>query len=121
MAATGLNPAIMGLGPVSAIRACLRKAGLQLEDIDLFEINEAFAAQSLGCLKELGMDMGTELYKRVNVNGGAVAHGHALGNSGTRIVTTLIHELKRRNGQYGIATLCIGGGQGLGVLVENCK
>jgi acetyl-CoA C-acetyltransferase len=121
MAATGLDPAVMGLGPVSAIRTCLRKAGLKLEDIDLFELNEAFAAQSLGCLKELGMDMGTELYKRVNVNGGAVAHGHALGNSGTRIVTTLIHELKRRNGQYGIATLCIGGGQGLGVLVENCK
>jgi acetyl-CoA C-acetyltransferase len=121
MSATGLDPATMGLGPVSAIRNCLRKANLKLEDIDLFELNEAFAAQSLGCLKELGMDMGTELYKRVNVNGGAIAHGHALGNSGTRIVTTLIHELKRRNGQYGIATLCIGGGQGLGILVENCK
>ena len=90
-----------------------------MEDIDLFEINEAFAAQSLGCLIELGMEPGSRLYERVNVNGGAVAHGHALGNSGTRILTTLIHELRRRNGRFGIATLCIGGGQGIGLLIEN--
>ncbi|MPM56713.1 Acetyl-CoA acetyltransferase [bioreactor metagenome] len=88
--------------------------------MDLLELNEAFAAQSLGCLKELGMDMGTELYRRVNVNGGAIAHGHALSNSGTRILTTLIYELKRRKANYGLATLCIGGGQGMAVIVENC-
>jgi acetyl-CoA C-acetyltransferase len=117
----GVDPSIMGMGPVPAIRKALDKAGLKLEDIDLFEINEAFAAQSLGVLKELGMDMGTELYKRVNVNGGAIAHGHALANSGTRILTTLIYELKRRNGKYGIASLCIGGGQGMALVVENCK
>ena len=82
-------------------------------------LNEAFAAQSLGCLKELGMGMGTPMYERVNVNGGAVALGHALGNSGTRILTTLIYEMKRRQARYGIATLCIGGGQGMACLVEN--
>ena len=115
----GVNPSMMGLGPVPAIRQLLKKSGLTLEDIDLFEINEAFAAQSLGCLIELGMEPGSRLYERVNVNGGAVAHGHALGNSGTRILTTLIHELRRRNGRFGIATLCIGGGQGIGLLIEN--
>ena len=94
--AAGVDPRVMGLGPVPATNKALAKAGLKLEDIDLFEFNEAFAAQSLGVLKELGMDMGTELYKRVNVNGGAIAHGHALGNSGTRLLTTLIYEMKRR-------------------------
>ena len=117
--AVALDPAVMGLGPVYAIRKLLKKSHLQLDDIDLFEINEAFAAQSLGCLKELGMMPGTALHKRINVNGGAIAHGHALANSGTRILTTLIYELKRRNGKYGIATLCIGGGQGMAVLIKN--
>ncbi len=117
----GVDPRYMGLGPVPAIRKLLKKTGLELADIDLFELNEAFAAQSLGCLKELGMDMGTELYSRVNVNGGAIAHGHALANSGTRILTTMIYELKRRNGRYGLASLCIGGGQGMAILVENCR
>lgn len=117
----GVDPRYMGLGPVPAIRKLLKKIGLELADIDLFELNEAFAAQSLGCLKELGMDMGTELYSRVNVNGGAIAHGHALANSGTRILTTMIYELKRRNGRYGLASLCIGGGQGMAILVENCR
>ena len=98
----------------------LAKAGLKVEDIDLWELNEAFAAQSLGCLKELGLEPGTPGYEKVNVNGGAIAHGHALGNSGTRILVTLIHEMKRRGVRYGMATLCIGGGQGLAVLVENC-
>jgi acetyl-CoA C-acetyltransferase len=121
MAAAGVDPRVMGLGPVPATRKALAKAGLKLEDIDLFELNEAFAAQSLGVLKELGMDMDTELYKRVNVNGGAIAHGHALGNSGTRLMTTLIYEMKRRNAKYGLDSLCIGGGQGLTVIVENCK
>ncbi len=117
----GVDPRYMGLGPVPAIRKLLKKTGLELADIDLFELNEAFAAQSLGCLKELGMDMGTELYSRVNVNGGAIAPGHALANSGTRILTTMIYELKRRNGRYGLASLCIGGGQGMAILVENCR
>ncbi len=117
----GVDPSVMGLGPVPAIQKALKKAGLTLEDIDLFEINEAFAAQSLGVLKELGMDVGSRLYERVNVNGGAIAHGHALANSGTRILTTLIYELKRRGGRYGVASLCIGGGQGMALVVENCQ
>lgn len=115
----GVDPRYMGLGPVPAVQKLLKKTGLHLSDIDLFELNEAFAAQSLGCLKELGMDMGSELYQRVNVNGGAIAHGHALANSGTRLLTTLIYEMKRRNSRYGVATLCIGGGQGMAILVEN--
>ncbi|WP_186566905.1 thiolase family protein [Lawsonibacter celer] len=119
MSSAGCDPALMGLGPVYAIEKVLKKTGMKLEDIDLFELNEAFAAQSLGCLKELGMGMGTPMYERVNVNGGAVALGHALGNSGTRILTTLIYEMKRRQARYGIATLCIGGGQGMACLVEN--
>lgn len=120
-ATVGVDPSIMGIGPVPAIRKVLQKANLKLEDIGLIELNEAFAAQSLACLKELDMDMGTEMYKRVNVNGGAIAHGHALGNSGTRILTTLIYEMKRRNERYGIASLCIGGGQGIAMLVENIQ
>lgn len=118
-AVTALDPRVMGLGPVTAIQAVLRQADLKLADIDLFEINEAFAAQALGVLKELDLLPGTALYSRVNVNGGAVALGHALGSSGTRILTTLIYELKRRGGRYGIASLCIGGGQGIAMLVEN--
>lgn len=117
----GCDPRIMGIGPVGAIKKALKKANLKLEDIDLFELNEAFAAQSLGCLTELGMLPGTEMYERVNVNGGAIAHGHALGNSGTRILTTLIYEMKRRNVRYGLATLCIGGGQGMALIVENVE
>jgi acetyl-CoA C-acetyltransferase len=117
----GVDPAIMGIGPVPAIKKALKKAGLTLEDIDLFEINEAFAAQSLAVLKELGMNMGSRPYERVNVNGGAIAHGHALANSGTRLLTTLIYELKRRNARYGVVSLCIGGGQGMAMVVENCR
>ncbi len=118
-ATSGVDPALMGLGPVSAIQILLKKAKLTLNDIDLFELNEAFAAQSLGCLLELGMEPGTALYERVNVNGGAIAHGHALGNSGTRILTTLLYELRRRQKRFGIAALCCGGGQGVAILVEN--
>lgn len=118
--AAGVDPSVMGLGPVPVVRDLLTKTGLTLNDIDLFELNEAFAAQSLGCLIELGMGMGTGLYKRVNVNGGAIAHGHALGNSGTRILTTMIYEMRRRDARYGIAALCCGGGQGVGILIENC-
>lgn len=117
----GVDPSIMGIGPVTAIKKALKKANLTLEDIDLFEINEAFAAQSVAVLKELGMDMGSRLYERVNVNGGAIAHGHALANSGTRLLTTLIYEMKRRNSRYGVVSLCIGGGQGMAMVVENCK
>ncbi len=118
-ATAGVDPSVMGMGPVPAIEQVIKKAGLSKEDIGLYELNEAFAAQSLGCLKELGMMPGTELYERVNVNGGAIAHGHALGNSGTRVLTTLIYEMKRRGVQYGVASLCIGGGQGIAMLVEN--
>lgn len=118
-ATAGVDPNVMGLGPVPATRLALQRAGLKLEDIGLFELNEAFAAQSLGCLIELGMAPGSPLYERVNVNGGAIAHGHALGNSGTRILTTLIYEMKRRGVRYGLATLCIGGGQGIAMIVEN--
>jgi acetyl-CoA C-acetyltransferase len=120
-ATCGVDPRLMGLGPARAIPMALAKAGLRLEDIGLFELNEAFAAQSLGCLIELGMEPGGELYTRVNVNGGAIAHGHALGNSGTRILTTLIYEMKRAGVRYGIASLCIGGGQGIAMIVENIK
>lgn len=115
----GVDPRIMGIGPAVAIPKALRKAGLELSDIGLFELNEAFAAQSLGCLIELGMTPGTALYDRVNVNGGAIALGHALANSGTRILTTLIYEMKRRQVQFGVASLCIGGGQGMALVVEN--
>ncbi len=121
MSSAGVDPSIMGMGPVPAIKKALAKSGLALEDIDLFELNEAFAAQSLGCLKELGMEMGSQLYERVNVNGGAIAHGHALANSGTRLLTTLIYEMKRRKSKYGLVTLCIGGGQGMACIIENLQ
>ena len=121
MASAGVSPALMGIGPIPAIKKALKKAKLTLKDMDLIELNEAFAAQSLGVLKELGMDMGTEIYKRVNVNGGAIAHGHALANSGTRLITTLIYEMKRRNVRHGLVALCIGGGQGMALIIENIK
>ena len=119
-AVAGIDPRVMGLGPVPAIQKSLRRAGLGLKDIGLFELNEAFAAQALGVLTELDMLPGTAMYQRVNVNGGAIAHGHALGNSGTRILTTLIYEMKRRNVRYGLASICIGGGQGIAMVIENC-
>lgn len=119
-ASAGVDPALMGMGPVPAVQKVLKRTGLSLEDIGLFEFNEAFAAQSLGCLIELGMEPGSRLYERVNVNGGAIAHGHALANSGTRLLTTMMYEMERRSAQYGLATLCCGGGQGVAVLLENC-
>ncbi len=109
----GVPPHIMGIGPVPAIRQALERAGLSLGEIDLFEINEAFAAQYLAVEKELGLDR-----ERVNVNGGAVALGHPLGATGTRLVLTLLLELRRRRGRYGIASACIGGGQGIAMIVE---
>lgn len=117
----GVDPRLMGIGPAYAINDVLKKSNLKIEDIDLIELNEAFAAQSIGVLKELGISKNSEMYKRINVNGGAIALGHALGNSGTRILTTLIYELKRRNGKYGIASLCIGGGMGMAILIENIQ
>jgi acetyl-CoA acyltransferase 2 len=113
-AITGCEPSLMGIGPVEAIRIALQRADLALEQIDLFEVNEAFAAQYLAVEKELGLDR-----ERVNVNGGAIAFGHPLGASGTRITLTLALELKRRQARYGIGSACIGGGQGIALLIEN--
>ncbi|MEA2203346.1 MAG: hypothetical protein QOE77_122 [Blastocatellia bacterium] len=109
----GVEPEIMGIGPVPATRKALEKAGLTLEDIDLVEVNEAFAAQYLAVEKDLGLDR-----NRCNVNGGAIALGHPLAATGTRIVLTLLHELRRRGGRYGLATACIGGGQGIAMICE---
>ncbi len=112
-AAVGVEPTLMGMGPAPAIRKALEKAGLSLGQLDLIEINEAFAAQYLACEKELGLDR-----ERVNVNGGAIALGHPLGASGARLVLTLLMELRRRGKKYGVASACIGGGQGIAMIVE---
>jgi acetyl-CoA acetyltransferase family protein len=112
----GVDPKIMGSGPVPASRLALKKAGLKLEEIDLIEVNEAFAGQYLAVEKELGLDR-----SKVNVNGGAIALGHPLGATGTRLVITLLHELRRRKARYGLATACIGGGQGIAMIVENLQ
>ncbi len=112
--ATGVDPRIMGIGPVSATEKLLAKTGMKICDFDLVEINEAFAAQSIACVKELGIDI-----SKVNVNGGAIALGHPLGCSGARISTTLIHEMKRRNSKYGLATICVAGGLGMSMAFEN--
>jgi acetyl-CoA acetyltransferase len=103
----------MGIGPVFATRKALERGGLTIDDIGLVELNEAFAAQSLACIRELGLDEA-----RVNVNGGAIALGHPLGCSGARILTTLVHEMSRREVRYGLATMCIGVGQGIATIVE---
>ncbi len=113
MAIAGVDPSVMGIGPVPAVRKALQRAGLSIADIDLFELNEAFASQSLACIQELGIDT-----HKVNVNGGAIAIGHPLGASGARISTTLLHEMKKRNAKYGIATMCIGVGQGAAIVYE---
>ncbi|MFJ8259418.1 acetyl-CoA C-acetyltransferase [Peribacillus asahii] len=112
----GVDPKIMGIGPVPASKKALEKANLSLNDIDLFEFNEAFAAQSLAVIKELGVDI-----EKVNVNGGAVALGHPVGASGTRITYSLAVEMKKRNVKYGLASLCIGGGQGIAVILQNMQ
>jgi 3-oxoadipyl-CoA thiolase len=109
----GVEPAVMGLGPIPATRMALSRAGLSVNDIDLIELNEAFAAQAIPCISELGLDP-----ERVNVNGGAIALGHPLGASGARLLTTLVHELRRRNGRYGLATMCVGVGQGVRTIIE---
>jgi acetyl-CoA acetyltransferase family protein len=112
-AVAGVHPSYMGMGPVPATRKALGRAGLRLDQIDLVELNEAFAAQSLACLRELDLDQA-----RCNVNGGAIALGHPLGCSGARILTTLLHEMRRRGSRYGLATMCIGVGQGIATIVE---
>ncbi len=112
-AVAGVDPAYMGLGPIPASRKALQRAGLAVGDLDLVELNEAFASQSLQCIRELGLDQ-----EKVNVNGGAIAIGHPLGCSGARLVTTLLHELERRDGHYGLATMCIGVGQGIATVIE---
>jgi len=112
-ASTGVDPAIMGIGPVPAVRKVLARANLKIGDIDLFELNEAFAAQSLAVMRELGLDPA-----KVNVNGGAIALGHPIGASGARVLTTLVHALRARRLRYGVASLCIGGGMGIAMVVE---
>lgn len=112
-AVAGVDPAYMGLGPIPATRKVLQRAGLRIRDIDLVELNEAFAVQSLQCMRELEIDE-----EKLNVNGGAIALGHPLGCSGARLVVTLLHELERRGGRYGLATMCIGVGQGIATVIE---
>ncbi|HJV67335.1 MAG TPA: acetyl-CoA C-acyltransferase [Geomonas sp.] len=112
-AVAGCDPSYMGLGPIPAIGKALKRAGLGIGDIDLFELNEAFAAQAIPCMRELGIDPA-----KVNVNGGSIAIGHPLGSTGARITATLVHEMKRRGARYGLASLCIGLGQGIATIVE---
>jgi 3-oxoadipyl-CoA thiolase len=112
-AVAGVDPRVMGIGPVPAVRKALERAGLAVADLDLVELNEAFASQSVACIDELGLDPA-----RVNVNGGAIALGHPLGASGARLVTMLVHELARTGGRYGLAAMCIGVGQGIATVVE---
>jgi 3-oxoadipyl-CoA thiolase len=115
MAVAGVDPAIMGIGPVPATQKALKRASLSIANMDIVELNEAFASQSLACIHDLGLDK-----TKVNVNGGAIALGHPLGCSGVRLSTTLIHELKRRGGKYGLATMCVGVGQGASIIFEKC-
>lgn len=113
MAIAGVDPAVMGIGPIPATQKALKRAGIEAKDLDLIELNEAFAAQGIPCMQELGLDE-----NKVNVNGGSIAIGHPLGCSGARISTTLLYELKRRGGKYGLATMCIGVGQGAAIVYE---
>ena len=113
MAVAGVDPAIMGIGPVPASRKALQRAGLTVADLDLIELNEAFASQSIACIHDLGLDL-----EKINVNGGAIALGHPLGCSGVRISTTLLHEMKKRKSKYGLATMCVGVGQGAAIIYE---
>jgi acetyl-CoA acetyltransferase family protein len=112
-AVAGVDPRVMGIGPIPAVRKLLERAGLSAGDLDLVELNEAFASQSLAVIRELGLDD-----EKVNVNGGAIALGHPLGMSGARLVVSLLHELRRRGGTYGLATLCVGVGQGQAALFK---
>ena len=112
-AVAGVDPSVMGIGPVPAVRKALKRAGLTADQIDLWELNEAFASQSIACIRDLQLDPAT-----VNIYGGAIALGHALGSSGSRMMATLVHALRRRKARYGVATMCIGVGQGIAVVVE---
>jgi acetyl-CoA acetyltransferase family protein len=112
-AVAGVDPRVMGIGPVPAVRKLLARAGLTVDDLDIVELNEAFASQSLAVVRELAIDE-----SKVNVNGGAIAIGHPLGMSGARLTVTLLHELRRRGGRYGVATMCVGVGQGQAALFE---
>jgi acetyl-CoA C-acetyltransferase len=112
-AVAGVDSRVMGIGPIPAVRRLLERTGIELDEIDLVELNEAFASQSLAVVRDLGLDE-----ERVNVNGGAIALGHPLGMSGARLVVSLLHELRRRDGRYGLATLCVGVGQGVAALFE---
>jgi 3-oxoadipyl-CoA thiolase len=114
MAVAGVDPSIMGVGPVPATRKALQRGGLTVDDLDLIELNEAFASQSIACIHDLGLDL-----EKVNVNGGSIAIGHPLGCSGVRISTSLLHEMKRRKVHYGLATMCVGVGQGAAVIYES--
>ncbi len=114
MGVAGVDPAIMGIGPVPATKKALQRAGLSVSDLDLIEMNEAFASQAIACIHELGLDL-----EKVNVNGGSIAIGHPLGCSGARISTTLLYEMKRRGVKYGLATMCVGVGQGAAIIYEN--
>ena len=113
-AVAGVDPSCMGLGPVPAVRKALARAGLDVEDIDLVELNEAFAAQAIACIRELGLDP-----ERVNVNGGAIALGHPLGGTGARLLTSLVHEMERRAAATGLVSMCIGVGQGIAAVLHN--
>lgn len=113
MAVAGVDPAIMGVGPVPAVQKALSRAGITVADLDLVELNEAFASQSIACVHDLGLDL-----EKVNVNGGAIAIGHPLGCSGVRISATLLHEMKKRSARYGLATMCVGVGQGAAIIYE---
>jgi len=115
MSTAGVHPSIMGVGPVPATQKALKRAGLSVKDLGLIELNEAFAAQSIACIRDLDLDS-----NMINVNGGSIAIGHPLGASGTRIATTLIHEMQNRNQvKYGLATMCVGVGQGSAIIFEN--
>lgn len=113
VSASGVDPELMGIGPIPAVRKVLKQTGITLEEFDLIELNEAFASQSLAVIRELGLDQ-----KKVNVNGGAIALGHPLGNSGVRLLVTLVHEMQRREAKRGLATMCVGGGQGMAAVIE---
>ncbi len=115
-AVAGVDPRVMGIGPIPAVRKLLARTGVEVSQLDLVELNEAFASQSLVVVRELGLDP-----EKVNVNGGAIALGHPLGMSGARLVVSLLHELRRREGRYGLATLCVGVGQGQAALFERAE
>ena len=113
MAVAGVDPSVMGIGPVPAVKKALQRAGLKIADLDLIELNEAFASQSIACIRDLGLDI-----NKVNVNGGAVALGHPLGCTGAKLTATILQEMKRRTARYGMVTMCVGGGMGAAGIFE---